>query len=227
MAFTLKTEQTDTVKVEQEKLQEIYEGMAENYDAYVGKANYQVPKWIAPHIKRFQAKSLQILDLGCGNGFISKLLHSQGVKGSYFGFDFSPQMLAHANKLEIFEGLYQADLSKGVPILENQVFDLILGFGFMEFISSPVTVLNDISRLLAPGGEAFISFEETGSENMTSGKLDDTFGFIKYHYDFETIKGFVKECQLTIISNRKGIGYTSPTTRIDVPYVFLRLKRSQ
>lgn len=90
MTFTLKTEQTDTKKVEQEKLQDIYEGMAGNYDEYVEKANYQVPKWIAPHITRFQKKDLQILDLGCGNGFISNLLHSQGVKGSYFGFRSSP-----------------------------------------------------------------------------------------------------------------------------------------
>lgn len=225
MIYTLQKETSSSYNVAQKKLHEIYEGVAPKYDEVVNKGNYQIPKWIAPHIKRFQGKENRILDLACGNGYLSKFLYDQGVKGFFFGIDFSHQMLACAAKLGIFKGLLQADLSKSIPIQEDRLFDLIMACGVMEFISSPVDVLKDVTRLLAPGGEAFISFEETCPDSMPCGMLDEKFGFIKYNYDFETIKGFVKASGLTIISDRKGIGYTSPSTHQDVPYILLRLKR--
>lgn len=100
----------------------------------------------------FQVPSLKILDLGCGDGRLSKELVDLGHE--VWGVDVNEAGLAQAR---IF-GLQtvQADIEAKIP-LEDAQFDLILFLDTLEHLNNPEAVLKEIHRLLKDNGQVIIS----------------------------------------------------------------------
>jgi len=93
----------------------------------------------------------RILDVGCGAGInSSKLLSSKNI----VGVDISPEAI-ELYKKNGFRGKV-ADLSKGLPFPDNY-FDAILFSEVLEHISSTSQALNELNRILRPGGLLFLS----------------------------------------------------------------------
>jgi len=101
----------------------------------------------------------QVLDLGCGEGYCSRLLRRRGA--DVFGIDISPQMVERARKAEQDEPL-------GIPYavgdaprlqLETRRFDLVLAVFLFNYLSVEQTrqTMANVHAMLRPGGHFVFS----------------------------------------------------------------------
>jgi len=122
------------------------------------------------------ANSLRLMDLGCGNGSITELLHRRGY--SVVGVDPSEEgiQLAKAKypHLTVHRGSAYDDLVKTYG-----KFDVVVSLEVVEHVYSPREYADAIYNLLVPGGIAIISTPYHGYlKNVAlalSGRLDRHF----------------------------------------------------
>jgi len=114
-------------------------------------------------------RSASVLDLGCGNGELAVELARRGHTGGYLGLDFSPGLIAEAQKaLEKihspgFQARFQA-ANLADPAWDSQVleepFDAILCFAVLHHLPSGELreqVLRRVHARLAPVGRFIFS----------------------------------------------------------------------
>lgn len=96
-----------------------------------------------------------ILDLGCGTGDLLRILGSLVSDETYcVGVDLSPDMLAIAHqKIEDCPRTFVmcADVTQPLPF-PNNAFDVIASLNLLQEVSAPTVVLEEVYRLLKPGG---------------------------------------------------------------------------
>lgn len=94
-------------------------------------------------------KAVAALDLGCGAGFYSNILHQQGIK-DIVCIDFSEKMLNQI-KAPQFQKIH-AEIEN---FHTDRKFDIVLCAGVLEFTAEPQKVFENVSTMLKTGG-AFI-----------------------------------------------------------------------
>jgi ubiquinone/menaquinone biosynthesis C-methylase UbiE len=100
----------------------------------------------------------KFLDIGCGTGWaVGLAARAAGNKGSFYGVDLSPKMIEKAK--ENFAGndnfyFYEAN-SESLP-LEDNFFDNIICTNSFHHYLNPEIAMNEIHRVLKPGGKIFI-----------------------------------------------------------------------
>lgn len=100
----------------------------------------------------------KILDLGCGNGRLLKVIKSAGKKYEYLGVDFSAQLLEQARQQFPDENFEQADMSKlDFPSDSFDVICLVASFHHLDNKKEREDLLNKIYRWLKPGGVLFMT----------------------------------------------------------------------
>lgn len=111
--------------------------------------------WTVNHIENIYGKNkkLNILDIGCGGGFLSNPLAQKGFRVT--GIDLSINSLQIARKFDATRSVkyIQAD-ANSIPLKENQ-FDVITCMDFLEHVPDPAQTIAEAARLLKPGGYFF------------------------------------------------------------------------
>jgi len=94
------------------------------------------------------------LDLGCGGGTYVRLLAKEGHRA--FGFDYShPSLLrALAADADPHRRYVQGEAYR-LPFRERS-FDLILAIGIFQALGAPERALDEIARVLRPGGHVIL-----------------------------------------------------------------------
>jgi ubiquinone/menaquinone biosynthesis C-methylase UbiE len=99
------------------------------------------------------------LDLGCGQGYFSRLLARAGA--TVTGIDLSDKLLARALELEAAEPLgityLQMDAVQLGTRLEEASFDLVTGCMSLQDMADVAPVLSGARRVLRPGGRVVFS----------------------------------------------------------------------
>ncbi|MEM8760085.1 MAG: bifunctional 2-polyprenyl-6-hydroxyphenol methylase/3-demethylubiquinol 3-O-methyltransferase UbiG [Pseudomonadota bacterium] len=101
-----------------------------------------VPSW----------KGKAALDLGCGGGFLSEALAERGATVS--GIDPAAEAIAAARAHAENEGLeirYDTGVGEALPYPDAS-FDIVVCVDVLEHVESVPTVLDEIERVLKPGG---------------------------------------------------------------------------
>jgi ubiquinone/menaquinone biosynthesis C-methylase UbiE len=210
----------------QKALQLIYDKMAPAYDDVIAKGQYKVPDWIKQLSPPWEGHHLKHLDLACGNGIAARLLKLNGIHNASYGIDFSAQMIAECRSKGGYRGLMVADLSDGIPIPEEFAFDVVTALGLFEFISDPGKLLRQIRQVLVPGGEAWITFENSSEDTLPSGSAVPGLGIRKFHYTADALRTIYLAAGLEVLSITHDIGYISPSSTKRVPYIFVCARRS-
>jgi 2-polyprenyl-3-methyl-5-hydroxy-6-metoxy-1,4-benzoquinol methylase/O-antigen/teichoic acid export membrane protein len=92
--------------------------------------------------------NLRILDVGCGYGYLTYAMRQQGFEA--FGLDVSEAALNIAQD-QFGNFFYHADIQTFAE-KQTQRYDLIVALELIEHITDPLTFINTLLQLLAPGG---------------------------------------------------------------------------
>ncbi len=98
-------------------------------------------------------KGSKILDVGCGTGHLAAELAKRGY--DTWGTDLSTGMIDYARANYNADRYQVADIEK-IPFPDN-MFDGIVCLGVMEYLASDGPALDEMRRVLRPGGYAVIT----------------------------------------------------------------------
>jgi 2-polyprenyl-3-methyl-5-hydroxy-6-metoxy-1,4-benzoquinol methylase len=101
-------------------------------------------------IEKLTQKSLSILDVGCGNGNISRYLGAKNHE--VLGIDISKESIEKASKLNTFENVSFKHLAAEHLIQQGKKYDVVVCSEVIEHLDEPSIVLNELRYLLAPNG---------------------------------------------------------------------------
>jgi len=92
-----------------------------------------------------------ILDVGCGTGQMAQRLNALGAQ--VVGVDFSLNGLRHA---AAYAAALQTNLDQSLPFA-NEQFDAVWCTEVIEHVISPLHLLQELHRILRPGGRLFLT----------------------------------------------------------------------
>jgi ubiquinone/menaquinone biosynthesis C-methylase UbiE len=98
----------------------------------------------------------RVADLGCGPGIMVPLILERG--GSFVGVDMSPEMIDEAKaKYGHLENVsFQVGNIEALD-LPDESFDQVVVMGVIEYLEQPLKAMQEIGRVLKPGGLALVS----------------------------------------------------------------------
>ncbi len=108
--------------------------------------------WILAKMKQknLQGPTTEVLDVGCGAGFLSNELGSHGFKVT--GVDLSEESLSVAKKFDKSNSVsYQVADAYKLPFSDAQ-FDVVTAMDFLEHVENPELAIKEFSRVIKPGG---------------------------------------------------------------------------
>lgn len=109
-------------------------------------------KDIVPFFEMYVPKG-KVADLGCGDGYGSNLLHKAGY--DVIGMDISEEMIRIAKNHEQTGLAFKIGDLQCPPFHDCQ-FDALLAINSLEWTEKPLDALNEMLRIIKPGGLACI-----------------------------------------------------------------------
>ncbi len=110
--------------------------------------------WVADKIKQhFKEKKCNVLDMGCGAGFLSNTLAQKGFQVT--GIDLSEGSLSVARENDTTGTVcYQHADANALPFKAAQ-FDIACAMDVLEHVESPLQLITEAARVLKSGGMFF------------------------------------------------------------------------
>jgi ubiquinone/menaquinone biosynthesis C-methylase UbiE len=130
----------------------------------------------------------RIIDVGCGSGTTNLVLAERYVNSEIVGIDLSDPLLQLARTAAENTTFGQrvrferADVQE-IPY-EDDSFNVVINTNMVHLVENPIRMLDEIERILAPGGHLFIAdlrrswlglFESEIKSAMTMGEARDLF----------------------------------------------------
>lgn len=149
----------------------------------------------------------RLLDVGCGEGDF--ILNSKAKFREYYGVDVSSLRIEHAEERSKEMGdniyFYHCDVDKGLPF-DNSFFDVVTCIAVLEHVFNPPNVLDEIRRVLKPGGTFIVQVPNIAwlpyRIQLLFGKLPKTGG-VYLGADWEHLHNFTKN-SLLLLLRQKG-----------------------
>lgn len=136
-----------------------YDGWAGDYDADMSGWGYRHPSVIAGMVGRHAPSTgTVILDAGCGTGVLGETLSVLGY-GTIDGIDLSEGMLAVAGAKGCYRELKQQMLGEVLDFATGS-YDVIVSSGVMTPGHAPASCLDELARILKPGGHMIVTITE-------------------------------------------------------------------
>lgn len=150
--------------VDTDDLMAAYAEWAGNYDGdLLDELGYVAPallvQLLAAHLSD---RGARVLDAGCGTGIVGELLHRAGFR-DVEGLDYSAEMLAQAEKKEVYRKLFRADLT-GPLDLESDTYDAVVSAGTFTCGHVGPEALRELIRITKPGGPVCFTVREQAWE---------------------------------------------------------------
>lgn len=131
-----------------------------------------------------------VLDVGCGNGYLSALLAERG-----FAVTGVERRDGYTKPFPDSVALIEADLENGLPDT-GRLYDYILCADILEHLRSPRCLLQQLHRITRPGGSLIASLPNSGNIyfrlNILAGRFpqDDKGLFDRTHLRFYMWRGW-------------------------------------
>ncbi len=117
----------------------------------------------------FPPKS-KILDIGCGDGRITKYIADHAPDSTLIGIDLTPSMLTVAQKHAGSRLSFQAADAAALPF--DAEFDRIVSFNCLHWVPDILSALKGVNRALLPGGKALLLIAPTQARHPFHNTLE-------------------------------------------------------
>ncbi len=104
-------------------------------------------------IKSMNWKNKQVIDVGCGTGFLASMIAKKGAK--VLGIDYSKSAIDIAKKKYVHKNLEFQNIDFKQNIKKK--FDVIISIGTLEHFDKPINTLKQFKKSLNPGGKIIIT----------------------------------------------------------------------
>jgi SAM-dependent methyltransferase len=135
---------------------EAFDAIADHYDTAYQDARCRAEDGL---LKRYLDTFLgalpdigTVLDLGCGTGLFLRL--TDWPQNTYTGVDISPEMLRHARQRFPLGHFIEASMEDHLPLTGG--FSAVVSLYALSYVATPQHAINEIWRLLRPGGRCFL-----------------------------------------------------------------------
>ncbi len=149
-----------------------------------------IVRWVFQNFER--GKNLKILDDGCGAGRHVMFLAENGyvpygIDYSLEGVKYTKSLLAAANRVDLAKNIINASCDK-LPF-EDGSFDGVISFGVLYYLEEDgiKDAVNEIVRVLKPGGKAVVVVRSTEDYRCTKGS-DNNSNIINDNNDAHSAK---------------------------------------
>jgi len=115
-----------------------------------------------------------VLDVGCGTGYTTEAVLKRLEHGEVIGIDLTPQQLGKAAR-NLNPERARLSLSRGdaenLPF-KDEAFDAVVSVGALEYFPHPQRALQEMARVVKPGGKVVVGgpefewFKKTSLERM-------------------------------------------------------------
>lgn len=130
----------------------VFDRLADSFDEHLRDLEYRAPELVAEALRReipSPAKDFDVLDAGCGTGLCAEFLRPYARHLS--GVDLSAGMLARARRLQAYDALFQAELTRFL-VATPAHYDLIVSADTLCYFGNLEEVLTAAQGALRPGG---------------------------------------------------------------------------
>ena len=135
-----------------DELMEVYDGWADRYDRELLEDwGYTSPqKAVQLLLDAMGSPELTVLDAGCGTGLVGVLLKEAGLS-SLTGIDYSPGMLAEAERKGVYDALHTMDMN--LPLkLPSDSYDSVTCIGTFTSTHVKPEAVKELARVTRSGG---------------------------------------------------------------------------
>ena len=134
------------------ELMEVYDGWADRYDRELLEDwGYTSPqKAVQLLLEAMGSPELAVLDAGCGTGLVGVRLKEAGMS-SLTGIDYSPGMLAEAERKGVYDALHTMDMN--LPLtLPSDSYDAVTCIGTFTSTHVKPEAVTELARVTRSGG---------------------------------------------------------------------------
>jgi len=136
-----------------DELRALYADWAPDYDRDHARVGFFGHKLAAEVLARHSTRhdGARVLDAGAGTGAAGEALHELGFR-RLVAVDLSAEMLAVARRKGVYRDTLVADLSVPIDAFKADTFDAAILVGVFSFGQAPAEALDEVLRLVRPGG---------------------------------------------------------------------------
>lgn len=152
---------------------ELFDGFANRFETnLVDDLNYDTPKnlvAILAELAKPAAGKWDVLDLGCGTGLVGSAIAPYARQ--LVGVDLSAGMLAKARDKKLYQRLEKSELLDMMKGEAASSYDVIVAADVFVYVGRLDGIMEEIKRLLRPGGVLAFSVEATDAPSSEEGAI--------------------------------------------------------
>ncbi len=131
----------------------------------------------------------RVLDIGCGDGFLTTRVADRVSDGCVVGVDASPRMISAANAADAAESGPRFVIADARRLPFGPYFDAVVSFNALHWVPEQALALTQIAEVLKPGGRATLQLvcasARESLESVTQ-KICQTTSWATSFLDFES-----------------------------------------
>ncbi|GAA1393219.1 class I SAM-dependent methyltransferase [Catellatospora coxensis] len=150
----------------------------------------------------------QVLDVGCGDGYVTRLIASRVPDGAVLGVDPSPRMIEVARTADDQLANVSFEVGDVVTMTFGPDFDLVVSFNALHWVAEQETAYRNIAAALKPTGRVLVQFVCQGPRRSVERVAMDTAHDPRWAHAFD---GFtqpyvhIEPDALSAIAGRAGL----------------------
>jgi predicted TPR repeat methyltransferase len=198
----------------------IFDNFAASFDSKLARLSYRAPALVAAMVEaseRPAAKSLNVLDAGCGTGLCGPLLAPFARRLT--GVDLSAGMLAQARERNVYDELAKSELTAYLNE-HSEAFDLIVSADTLVYFGALDDVVVAATRALRPGGSLVFTLEAAEGDRATNtytlqthGRYAHSRAYVERLLSADKLKSEINDAELRLEAGTPVRGLVIRATR--------------